>query len=303
MRNRVGIDAAKTVRRAAAAGDRGRAALDRAVGNAPASVDPLVADPRSLQGEVMIGRDVEAWFARLLEAVQLAEGFAPVQAPGTAVNRAVQGSAGGERKSDPRGARTIASLARPLLPRPIPPHGKPRIAHRPRAGRRDLARDRTCRLSRLRGLLRGAHPGSVAALDDTCMGTLARPWRFAMPAGIRRAGRTKIVAHLKKSPHPRGASARADRGPEAATTGLVRGLAAGAPEARAKIARIGADVEPLLASHPHAAPVRPLPGLGAVQTAEFLASLGDMPRFASAGALASAAGLAPVQRQSGKRDG
>jgi len=43
--------------------------------------------------------------------------------------------------------------------------------------------------------------------------------------------------------------------------------------------------------------------MGVVLAAEFIACVGDMRRFSSADALASAAGLAPVQRQSGKRNG
>lgn len=40
--------------------------------------------------------------------------------------------------------------------------------------------------------------------------------------------------------------------------------------------------------------------MGAILAAEFLAETGDITRFRSAAALASAAGLAPVLRQSGK---
>ncbi|MEV5542875.1 transposase [Saccharopolyspora shandongensis] len=47
--------------------------------------------------------------------------------------------------------------------------------------------------------------------------------------------------------------------------------------------------------------MRRLPGMGATLTAEFLAEAGDLTRFASANQLASAAGLAPVLQQSGKK--
>ena len=67
--------------------------------------------------------------------------------------------------------------------------------------------------------------------------------------------------------------------------------------------RIDRDLEGLLADHPDGALIRSLPGMGAVLAAEFVACVGDIRRFASADALASAAGLAPVQRQSGKRAG
>lgn len=43
--------------------------------------------------------------------------------------------------------------------------------------------------------------------------------------------------------------------------------------------------------------------MGAILAAELIASIGDVRRFASANAMASAAGLAPVRRQSGKRAG
>lgn len=316
MRICVGIDAAKTVHWVVAVDAGGRVVLDRAVGNDPAAVDGLVADLRGLGGEMVIGLDVVGSFARFLEAVLLAEGFALVHTPGIAVNRAGQGFAGGERKSDPRDARTIAELVRTRDLRPILPDDETRIALRLKAGRRrDLTGDQTRRLSRLRGLLCGIHPGLEAALDVTCKGPLALLTRFVTPTEVRRAGRARILAHLKKTPHLHGTAALADRAleaaaaqkvavpGEAATAELIRELAAEALEARAKIARIDADLERLLTDHPDGALIRSLPGMGAVLTAEFLAATGDIRRFASADALAAAAGLAPIQRQSGKRNG
>jgi len=316
MRICVGIDAAKTIHWAVAVDEGGRVVLDRAVENDPAAIDALVADLRGLDGEVVIGIDVVGSFARFLEATLLTEGFAPVHTPGIAVNRAGQGFAGGERKSDPRDARTIAELVRTRPLRPILPNDDTRVALRLKVGRRrDLIEDQTRRLSRLRGLLCGIHPGLERALDVTCKGPLALLSRFVTPAEIRRAGKARILAHLKKTPHLHGTPALADRAleaaaaqtiampGEAATAALIRELAAEALEAKAKVARIDGDLEALLADHPDGALIRSLPGMGAVLTAEFLAATGDFRRFGSADALASAAGLAPVQRQSGKRNG
>ena len=118
-----------------------------------------------------------------------------------------------------------------------------------------------------------------------------------------------------KTPHLHGIDAQIDRALEAAraqkivvpgeapTADLIRDMAAEALESRAKIVRIDHDLEGLLADHPDGALIRSLPGMGAVLAAEFVACVGDIRRFASADALASAAGLAPVQRQSGKRAG
>jgi hypothetical protein len=100
----VGIDAAKVTHWAVAVDGEGRVVLDRAVENDPEAIDGFVAELRGLGQEMAIGLDVVGSFARFLEATLLAEGFALVHTPGIAVNRAGQGFAGGERKSDPRDA-------------------------------------------------------------------------------------------------------------------------------------------------------------------------------------------------------
>ena len=312
----VGIDAAKVTHWAVAIDGAGRVVLDRAVENNPDAIDGLVAELRALGGETVIGLDVVGSFARFLEAVLLAEGFALVHTPGIAVNRAGQGFAGGERKSDPRDARTIADLVRTRALRPILPVDDTLVALRLKVGRRrELIQDQTRRIARLRGLLCGIHPGLEQALDIGCKGPLALLTRYVTPAEIRRAGKARMVAHLKKTPHLHGTDALAQRALETAraqkiavpgeapTAELIRDLADEALNVRHKIARIDRDLEALLADHPDGALIRSLPGMGAVLTAEFIACVGDIRRFGSADALASAAGLAPVQRQSGKRAG
>ena len=119
----------------------------------------LVAELGRLDGEVVIGIDVVGSLARFLEAVLLAEVFALVHTPRIAVNRAGQGFAGGERKSDPKDARTIAELVRTRDLRPIQPDDDTRVALRLKVGhRRNLVQDQTRRLARLRGLLCGRIP-------------------------------------------------------------------------------------------------------------------------------------------------
>jgi transposase len=316
MRICIAIDAAKVTHWAVGIDEGGRVVLDRPVENDAQAIDALVAQLRGLGGEVVIGLDVVGSFARFLEAMLLAEGFELVHAPGIAVNRAGQGFAGGERKSDPRDARTIAELVRTRDLRRILPDDDTFVALRLKVGRRrELVQDQTRRLSRIRGLLCGIHPGLERTLDVTCKAPLALLARYVTPAEIRRAGRARIVGHLRKTPHLHGIEALADRAleaarsqriavpGEAATAALIRELATEALETRAKIARIDRDLETLLASHPDGVLIRSLPGMGAVLAAEFIACTGDIRRFGSADALASAAGLAPVQRQSGKRSG
>jgi transposase len=81
---------------------------------------------------------------------------------------------------------------------------------------------------------------------------------------------------------------------------LVRELAAEALACRQRVIQLDRDLAERLERHPDAALVRSLPGMGAVLTAEFIALAGPLARFRSADALAAAAGLAPVLRQSGK---
>jgi len=316
MRVCVGIDVAKTVHWACAVDEAGQVILDRAVDNSPDQVASFIVDLRALGGEPVIGLDVVGSFAHFLEASLLAESFRLVHAPGIAVNRAGQGFAGGERKSDPRDARTIAELVRTRDLRPILPDDATVTAIRLKVGRRrDLTQEQTRRLARLRALLCSVHPGLERELDVTCKGPLTLLARYVTPAEIRQAGRRRIVAHLIKTPHLRAVERLVDRAltaaqaqslavtGEAAIAELVRELAVEALESKVKIARIEHDLAALLAAHPDSALIQSLPGMGAVLAAEFIACVGDIRRFRSVDALAAAAGLAPVIRQSGKKAG
>ncbi|MDP9455985.1 MAG: transposase [Actinomycetota bacterium] len=180
--------------------------------------------------------------------------------------------------------------------------------------RADLVEDQTRRLSRMHDLLASFHPGLERALDLTTKGALWLLSRYATPAEIRRAGRGRLVAHLKRAGRLKGSgvealadaalvSAKAQRvavPSERVAAELLRELAAEALAVKERLARLDRDLEALLGRHPDAAIVRSLPGMGTVLTAEFIAEAGDVSRFRSADALASAAGLAPVLRQSGK---
>jgi hypothetical protein len=70
--------------------------------------------------------------------------------------------------------------------------------------------------------------------------------------------------------------------------------------ARDRLKDLDTRIEAALDRHPDAALVRSLPGMGATLSAEFLAEAGGITRFPTPDQLASAAGLAPVLKQSGK---
>jgi transposase len=87
---------------------------------------------------------------------------------------------------------------------------------------------------------------------------------------------------------------------ERLTASLLKELADEALRNRQREAELDRDIEARLTGHPDAALIRSLPGMGALLTADFIAVAGSIARFRSADALASAAGLAPVLKQSGK---
>lgn len=56
-------------------------------------------------------------------------------------------------------------------------------------------------------------------------------------------------------------------------------------------------------THPQAHIIESMPGIGPILGAEFVVAAGDLSAYADAGRLASAAGLVPVPRDSGRRTG
>lgn len=64
-----------------------------------------------------------------------------------------------------------------------------------------------------------------------------------------------------------------------------------------------AKVTATFRAHPQAEIIESLPGMGPILGAELIAAAGDLSGYANAGRLASAAGLVPVPRDSGRRTG
>src|SRR5262249_57626689 len=98
-------------------GVSGRGDKDRA------AIESLIDELERLRlehGSVAVGIDVLGGIASLLAAMFAEVGFALVHVPGLAVDRARQGTSGGEHKSGPRGARGIARQVRTRPdPRPV----------------------------------------------------------------------------------------------------------------------------------------------------------------------------------------
>jgi transposase len=296
--------------------DTGQVVLDRRVENDPAAIGALIEELGGLGQGLVVGMDVVGGIANLVQAMLAVAGFRLVYVSGLAVNRARQGTRGGESKSDPRDARVIADQVRTRRDlRSIQPSVELDLEIRLLAGRRrDLTDEQTRRLSRLHDLLASVHPGLERVCDLTTKGGLWLVSRYITPAEIRAAGHDGLVEHLQAAGGlpSRQIKTLADRALAAATAQqqavpaeqltaeLARELATEALASRARLAQLDRDLDQLLARHPDAALIRSLPGMGAVLVAEFIAQAGDLGRFTSADQLAAAAGLAPVLRQSGK---
>jgi len=314
MRINVGIDIAKEIHWVTAIDASGVVLLDRRLENRPAAIAELVDALVALDGDVQIGFDVVGGIPGLAEAMLAQAGFALVHVPGLAVNRARQGSVGGENKSDPRDARVIADQVRIRSDlRPILPARELDLEIGLLVGRRgDLVAAQTQRLGRQHDLLVGIFPGLERVHDLTTKGAQHLLSRYVTPAELRAAGTRRLVRHLQAAGGLPRVEALVDRVIEAAaeqhvavpaeamSARLIRELAAEALAARARLIALDGELLALLDRHPDAALIRSLPGIGVVLTAEFIDEAGDLSRFRSADALAPAAGIAPILRQSGK---
>src|SRR5712691_3624482 len=147
MRLAIGVDVAKDMHWVTALTEHGDVVLDRRVANTPDEVTALAAELGALGGEHTVGIDVVGGIASLVTAVLLDAGERVVHVPGLAVNRARQGTTGGEAKSDPRDARVIAEQVRTRRDlRPVVPEDAATVALRLLVGRRrDLVTEQTRR--------------------------------------------------------------------------------------------------------------------------------------------------------------
>lgn len=314
MSTSVGIDIAKDLHWVCAIDASGTPLLDRKLANTPEDLLRLAGELRALPAPVRVGLDVLGGIASLAQAVLLEAGFELVHVSGLSVNRAREGTVGGESKSDPRDARVIADQVRTRRDlRRVEVHSELDVELRLLVSRRhDLTVDQTRRLSRLHDLLASIFPELERSIDLTGKAALVLLSTFVTPAELGQASDARLrrlfgsqasrsyVAELIAT-----ARACAKRQPmslpgEALSARLIKELAAEALATRERLATLDAEIEQRLARHPDAALIRSLPGMGAVLTAELIAQAGPITRFKSSDALAAAAGLAPVLRQSGK---
>jgi transposase len=70
-----------------------------------------------------------------------------------------------------------------------------------------------------------------------------------------------------------------------------------------RLKRVDRQIRETFRTHPQAEIIESSPGMGPILGAEFVVAAGDLSTYPDAGHLASAAGLVPVPRDSGRRTG
>lgn len=314
----VGVDAGKAHHWAAAIDQTGRTVWSNKMANDEAAILDAVEEILALGTPVTWGVDISSAPSALLLALLAASGQDPVYVPGKTVNR-MSGAYRGEAKTDARDAYVIAETVRvrdDFAPIEVPAQIAADLALLT-AHRSDLVADRVRIVNRLRDMLTGIFPALERAFDySNSKSALTLLTGYQTPERIRRAGQARLAKWL----HKRGV--RIDRA-EAIAAGavaaakaqltelpgqqvaarIVAELATALLDLDARIARLDKDIRAAFAAHPQSAIIESLPGMGPILGAEFIVAAGDLAAYADAGHLASAAGLVPVPRDSGRRTG
>ncbi|MFE3172912.1 IS110 family transposase [Amycolatopsis sp. NPDC059090] len=183
------------------------------------------------------------------------------------------------------------------------------------AHRSELVADRVRMINRLRDVLTGISPALERAFDYSAhKGALVLLTGYQTPAAIRRIGQTRLTAWLAnrkvRSPETVAATAldaaRAQRttlpGEQVAAT-IVAGLARQILALDNRVTTTETQIRDTFRAHPQAEIIESLPGIGPILGAELVVAAGDLAAYPDAGHLASAAGLVPVPRDSGRRTG
>ncbi|KUN15087.1 transposase [Streptomyces corchorusii] len=311
-----GIDAGKGHHWAAAVDETGATLWSKKIDNDESAILTALGEILELADEVHWAVDISGTSSALLLALLAAHGQQAVYVPGRTVNR-MSGAYRGEAKTDARDAYVIAETARQRrdfavinVPAQLTADLALLTGHRS-----DLVADRVRLVNRLRDVLTGIFPALERAFDySSHKGALVLLTGHQTPAALRRRGRARLTAWLA-SRGVRGADAVAATAMEAAraqhtalpsedvAAQIVADLAAQVLALDDRLKRINKQIRDTFRGHPQAEIIESLPGMGPILGAESVVSAGDLSAYVDAGHLASAAGLVPVPRDSGRRTG
>jgi len=266
--------------------------------------------------QVVWAVDVTGTMSGLLLALLAAHGQRVKYAPGRTVNQMATAYRG-EGKTDARDAYVIAETVRHRndlqeveVASALVTDLRLLVAHRS-----DLVGDRVRLVNRLRDVLSGYFPALERAFDYAhSRGPVVLLTGYQTPAAIRARGDSRLQAWLVKRKVRNAdriataavSAAKSQRtvvpGQEVAA-GIVADLAAQILAIDTRINDLETRIASTFRDHPQAAIIESLPGMGPILGAELIAAAGNLNGYANAGRLASAAGLVPVPRDSGRRTG
>lgn len=266
--------------------------------------------------EVVWGVDVTGTMSGLLLALLAAHGQRVRYVPGRTVNQ-MASAYRGEAKTDARDAYVIAETVRHRgdlqdveVATSLVTELRLLVTHRT-----DLVGDRVRMVNRLRDVLSGYFPALERSFDYAhSRGALVLLTGYQTPHAIRRTGQSRLRAWLVKrkvrsADQIAAAALGAAKAQQTVVPGqdvaasIVADLAAQLLAIGARIADLEARITTTFRTHPQAEIIESLPGMGPILGAELVAAAGDLAAYANAGKLASAAGLVPVPRDSGRRTG
>ncbi|WP_454777829.1 IS110 family transposase [Georgenia muralis] len=266
--------------------------------------------------EVVWGVDVTGTMSGLLLALLAAHGQRVRYVPGRTVNQ-MASAYRGEAKTDARDAYVIAETVRHRgdlqdveVATSLVTELRLLVTHRT-----DLVGDRVRMVNRLRDVLSGYFPALERSFDYAhSRGALVLLTGYQTPHAIRRTGQSRLRAWLVKrkvrsADQIAAAALGAAKAQQTVVPGqdvaasIVADLAAQLLAIGARIADLEARITTTFRTHPQAEIIESLPGMGPILGAELVAAAGDLAAYANAGRLASAAGLVPVPRDSGRRTG
>lgn len=308
----LGVDVGKGEHHAVALDRDGKKLYDKALPNDETKMQAVI-EKLATHGTIRFVVDQPATIGALPVAVAQAAGVTVGYLPGLAMRR-IADLHPGEAKTDARDAAIIAEAARTM------PHTlrSIQVADEQVAELSmlcgfddDLAKQVTATSNRLRGLLTQIHPALERVLgprlDHPAVLDLIRTW--PTPKALRAAGRKRVATRLRKLA-PRMYQRLADEVFIAldAQTVIVFGTNAAAvvlpqlvgmlADLRASRETLYAQVEALVEAHPLHVVLSSIPAVGIRTEARILTEVVGKD-FATAGHLASYAGLSPVTWRSG----
>jgi transposase len=312
----VGIDAGKGHHWAAVVDETGATLWSKKIENDESAILTALGEILDLAEDVHWAVDISSRSSALVLALLTTHGQRPVYVPGRTVNR-MAGAYRGEAKTDARDAYVIAETARhrrDFATLDVPAQLAADLALLT-AHRTDLITDRVRTVNRLRDVLTGMFPALERAFDYSARkGALVLLTGYQTPAALRRRGQARLTSWLanrgvRDADSVAAAAVEAAQAQQTALPGedvaaqIVADLATQILALDDRLKRIDRQIRDAFRTHPQAEIIESLPGMGPILGAEFVVAAGDMTAYVDAGHLASAAGLVPVPRDSGRRTG